>query len=154
MKSRGIILSLLLVFLFSSFSTAYSDQAKPSPEPHFSKPFAIFLSVVSPGLGQIYTGQLGKGISVWGASSILVMGFLTTGADFDFRSTGGAFPFNIGMQFKPVLTTEETFWAVSLGVTYAFLYVYNILDISLYENQAVTVLPTSDGFTAEFSVRF
>ena len=154
MKSSRFFIPLLVLLFLTSFSISHSQEIIPNPEPNFSQPFAIFLSVVSPGMGQIYTGQLGKGLSVWGASSILVMGFLTTVADFDFRSTGGAFPFNIGMQFKPVLTSEETFWAVSLGVTYAFLYLYNILDISLYDSSAVTVVPTADGFAAGYSVRF
>lgn len=153
---RNKVIAVLMIFSLTALfiSPSYAEQTTPSANPQFSKPFGIFLSVVSPGMGQIYSGQLGKGLSIWGASSILVMGFLTTVADFDFDSVGGAFPFNIGMKFKAKLSNEETFWAVGLGVTYAFLYLYNVLDISFFENSPVSVAPTTDGFSASYEIRF
>ena len=154
MKSKFIAVLLIFSLISLFISPLNAQQALPKADSQFSKPFAIFLSVVSPGMGQVYSGQIGQGLSIWGASSILVMGFLTTVADFDFDSVGGAFPFNIGMKFKAKLNNEETFWAVGLGVTYAFLYLYNVLDISLFENSPVTVNPTVDGFTAAYEIRF
>lgn len=154
MKNKFIAILMIFSLTALFISPMNAQQSLPSAEPQFSKPFAIFLSVVSPGMGQIYSGQLGKGLSIWGASSILVMGFLTTVADFDFDSVGGAFPFNIGMKFKAKLNNEESFWAVGLGVTYAFLYLYNVLDISFFDNSPVSINPTSDGFTAAYEIRF
>lgn len=125
MKIRAfLILSALLLFTLPAAATP--------PPVNYNKPFAIFMSVISPGMGQLYSGQPDKGLAIWTASAALSAGFLLTVADIHLNSTGGPFPFNIGLQFKPSLTQSEVFWAVGLGVTFLSVYVYNILDVSFY----------------------
>ena len=113
------------------------------------------MSVVSPGMGQIYSGRLDKGLAIWSASAAITMGFLLTVTDLNLDSAGGPFPFNIGLQFKPQLTQNEVFWAVGLGVTFLTVYVYNILDVSLYKQPKNFKLSLEqDSISAQYALRF
>ncbi len=125
MKIKVSVLLLTFIFLFT-YQPGFTQNTT------YNKPFAIFMSVISPGMGQLYSGQLDKGLAIWSASAALSAGFLLTVADINLNSAGGPFPFNIGLQFKPSLTQNEVFWAVGLGVTFLSIYIYNILDVSLY----------------------
>jgi hypothetical protein len=115
----------------------------------------MFMSVISPGMGQVYTGQLDKGLAIWSASAALSIGFLLTVTDLNLNSAGGPFPFNIGLQFKPQLDQNEIFWAVGLGVTFLTVYIYNIIDVSLYtppKNFNLTF--DSESISAQYSLAF
>ena len=152
MKNRKTLFFLILSFLvFSIYGNLSASSAKT-----FNKPFAVFLSVVSPGMGQIYSGQLDKGLAIWTASAALSAGFLLTVADIDLNSTGGPFPFNIGLRFKKNLTHQETFWAVGLGVTFLSVYVYNLLDMTLYneKDNKLALRFQPDSVKAIYSLKF
>ena len=154
MKNRFLLLSCLLLFVITNRS--FSDPLIPEESFQQNKPFAIFLSVVSPGMGQIYSGQPEKGLTIWTSSSILMMGFLLNIADLDFQSVGGSFPVYFGMQFKSFdkITTDQWFWAAGFLASYAIIYVYNILDISFYQETDFSIDMGMDRINANFSIRF
>ncbi len=113
------------------------------------------MSVVYPGMGQLYSGRLDKGLAIWSASAAISMGFLLTVADLNLDSAGGAYPFNIGLQFKPQLSQSETFWAVGLGVSFLTIYIYNILDVALYKQASdIKLSVEKDSISAQYSLAF
>lgn len=152
MKRNLIVFILLSVLSAPCFSLSYENTCN---EP-YNKPLSVFLSVVSPGMGQIYSGQLDKGLTIWTASTILTASLIVTIADLNFYSIGSPIPVNMGFQLKPELSPDERFWTWGLSITYALLYIYNIVDISVYDNDRarVDVSCENEGFHLNYAIEF
>lgn len=135
MKRKILLIFLLALAAVPSFASTSSYECN---EP-YNKPLSVFLSVAAPGMGQIYSGQLDKGLAIWGASSLLTASILVTVCDLNFNGVGGFDMVAFGFQLKDELSPSEKFWTWGLSATYVILYVYNVLDISLYNNNAPAV---------------
>ncbi len=146
MKIKLIFLSSLLIILTFSglFSDIQQDQVK-------NKPLAVLLSVVSPGIGQIYTGDYEKGFFIWGASSILSFAFLINVSDVDFSTVGFA---PIQFKLKNKIDNDRLFWVISIGTTYSILYLYNIVDVSLDKNSNISLDFKDDALNVCYSYKF
>ncbi len=145
-------LSLFVLLSSPCFAANYENTCV---EP-YNKPLSIFLSVVSPGMGQIYSGQLDKGLAVWAASQVLTASLLITVADLDFTGIGNVGPINMGFRLKQQLSPNERFWTWGLSITYVLLYTYNVLDISLYDTDKLDLAVECEGggFHLNYCLKF
>lgn len=164
MKTKITVFFTLLIML-CSISTVFAAKKTPVSEKNtvhlaknnYSKPFSIFLSVVVPGMGQIYSGQPEKGLAIWSSSAILLGAFLINSSELDFRSMSGPLPFNFGFRFKENMSERELFWSIGLGATYVFLYIYNVVDISVYDRNAdkyISLDIDDNNIHASYSIKF
>jgi hypothetical protein len=165
---RILIVAFLFLFAFVSISFSSEKQGIASltddpmefytsiPSQNYNKPFSILLSLVSPGMGQIYSGQLGKGLSIWSGATVLFAGFLLNASTLDFTSVGGLFPYNFGFSFNKDLSGDALFWTIGFGVSYLVLYIYNIIDISVYDARTTFVSFDFDdkNVSAYYCIRF
>lgn len=139
-----IKISIIIAFLFLFIFQTPGNSATTSYNENYNKPLSVFLSIVHPGLGQIYSGQTTKGLIFWSTSAILTGGFLITVADLNFNSPASPLPLNMGFQIKSELSPNEKKWAWGLGIAYTVFYIYNIMDISLYN-------PEENNFALDFN---
>jgi TM2 domain-containing membrane protein YozV len=122
---RRIALVLVLVAACTLPAQAVTRKSPPK-----NKPLAILLSLVSPGMGQMYEGDIGTGLALWTASSALSFAFFLTIGDIDLKS---AWSPTIRYQLKPALTTSQLYWAGGFAVCYGILYAYNLIDAATFD---------------------
>ncbi len=150
MKNKTFLFKLSLVFfiLLILFPPLFAfEQPK-------SKPFAFFLSVVSPGMGQIYLGNPEKGIAILSASSLLGMGILSTVGRIQFGTVNGMVPGHIGFQIRNDLDSSHLFWAGSLSITYIILYFYNLSDVAKFSLVRPVIKADSTTVSAGLDIDF
>lgn len=147
---------LFTVFILSVLlkSNSYAEITEFSEYDPYSPPLAVFLSVVSPGMGQIYGGDLTKGSFFMAGTSVLSAAFLVTVADLNFRSTSGIFPSSIGFQLKEELSPTERKTAWILGSAWAALYIYNIVDVAVLDPDKFRIDADADGVSVGYSIQF
>ena len=130
MKIKIIIIIIFSICWCFFYSSPLYSAAKNNPKKN--KPLSVLLSVVSPGMGQMYEGQLGTGLAIWSASTVLSFSFFLVVGEIDLLSTWNP---TTRFRLKQNLTSDELFWAMGIGATYALLYIYNVIDVATYNDE-------------------
>ncbi len=130
MKIKKVFIS----FFYFSFLFLQNPLFSEETSPVRNKPLAILLSVVCPGTGQIYSGQLVKGIVIWSSSTILAYGFFSSFCDIDLSTIWTSPP---RFRLRTDIDKNSLFWSIGLGITYSLLYIYNIVDAAFDQNTSI-----------------
>ncbi len=122
----SVIVITLLIFLFSIYNTSYSNQNdifRYRKDPML----AAILSFHIPGLGQAYSGNLGKGALFFVAEETLLWSALLNVSTFRCRLVKD-FGIEIGFKMRENLSDTRIYTSVGLGILYLAVKVYDIYD--------------------------